>query len=114
MQVDNARSLIAPVLNEVNMLQRMKSLAEKDHPGLDFTRLAQDIFDVNGPTGRHYCIVSKPQGNSVRTLQEMFPNGVLPRLLVKSIVHHLLFSVNWLHTICGLVHTGKPPIHPLQ
>ncbi|KAM5448142.1 hypothetical protein McanMca71_004250 [Microsporum canis] len=108
-QVDNARSLIAPVLNEVNMLQRMKSLAEEDHPGLDFIRLAQDIFAVNGPTGRHYCIVSKPQGNSAPTLQEMFPNGVLPRLLVKSIVHHLLFSVNWLHTICGLVHTDISP-----
>lgn len=84
--------------------------ADQDHPGLDFTRLAQDIFEIDGPSGRHYCIASKPQGNSVRVLQEMFPNATLPKLLVKSLVHRLFFSLIWFHGICGVVHTGKLPL----
>lgn len=93
----------SPVLNEINMLRRLKELSNKDHPGLDFTRLARDIFEIED---HHYCIASKPQGNSVRVLQEAFPNAMIPKLLVKSLVHRLFFSVNWLHAACGVAHTG--------
>lgn len=88
------------------MLQRLGKFAEVDHPGLDFTRLAQDIFEIDGPSGPHYCIVTKPQGPSLRVLQETLPNAVLPKLLVKSLIHQLLFSVNWFHATCGVIHTG--------
>ncbi|KAK2780711.1 hypothetical protein FQN52_002079 [Onygenales sp. PD_12] len=92
------------------MLQRLSKIAqEADHPGLDFTRLATDIFEIDGPSGRHNCIVAKPQGSSVRTLQETFPNAKLPKPLVKSLVHRLLFSLNWLHFCCGVIHTDISP-----
>ncbi|KAE8417852.1 hypothetical protein BDV36DRAFT_255589 [Aspergillus pseudocaelatus] len=56
------------------MLQRMKKFAEAaSHPGLCFTRLASDIFELHTSFGRHCCIVSKPQGHSLRTLQIAFP-----------------------------------------
>ena len=102
-----AKTSTSLVLNEVNMLRRMKTFADKDQPGLDFTRLAQGIFEAEGPSGRHYCIASKPEGNSVRTVQETFPDAMLPSLLVRLLIHRLLFSVNWLHTTCGVAHTGK-------
>jgi len=89
------------------MLQRLGKFAqEADHPGLDFTRLAGDVFEIDGPSGRHYCIATKPQGSSLRTLQETFANAILPKFLVKSLIHRLLFSVNWLHATCGVIHTG--------
>lgn len=88
------------------MLQRLGKFAEVDHPGLDFTRLAQDIFEIGGPSGPHYCIVTKPQGPSLRVLQETLPNAILPKLLVKSLIQRLLFSVNWFHATCGVIHTG--------
>ena len=89
------------------MLQRLGKFAqEADHPGLDFTRLAIDVFEIDGTSGRHYCIATKPQGSSLRTLQETFADAVLPKILVKSLIHRLLFSVNWLHATCGVVHTG--------
>jgi serine/threonine-protein kinase SRPK3 len=69
------------------MLQRLGKFAqEADHPGLGFTRLASDVFEIDGPSGRHYCIATKPQGNSLRTLQETFANAILPKLLVKSLM----------------------------
>ena len=90
------------------MLRRLSEFAREadDHPGIDFTRLARDIFEIDGPYGRHYCIVTKPQGGSLRTLQETFADAIFPRMLVKSLVHRLWFSVNWLHATCGVVHTG--------
>lgn len=97
------------------MLQRLGEFARSeaalsdegdDHPGVDFTRLAHDIFTIDGPFGQHYCIAAKPQGSSLRTLQEVFPNSRLPKILVRSLVHRLLFSLNWLHATCEVVHTG--------
>lgn len=104
-RVDNAET--SPVLNEVNMLRRLKKLASKDNPELDFTRLANDNFEINSLSGRHYCTAFKPQGSSVRTLQETFHNTMLPKLLVKSLDQRLFFSVNWLHATCGVAHTGR-------
>lgn len=89
----------SPILNEISMLQRLKSIADMDQrnlPGVGFMRLADDIFEIDGPLlyGPHYCTAAKPQGQSVRVLQEIFPNGILPKLLVKSIIHRLWFSVH--------------------
>lgn len=97
----------SPIFNEVNMLRRLKKHADEfDRPGPCFTRLARDIFELDGPSGRHVCISFKTQGASLRTMQQIFPNAQLPRLLVRSLVHRLFFSVNWLHATCDVVHTG--------
>ncbi|KAK4987165.1 hypothetical protein LTR66_007669 [Elasticomyces elasticus] len=100
----------SPVINEVRMLRRLGKFAQDaDHPGLDFTRLASDIFEIDGQFGRHHCIATKPQGSSLRTLQETFTDAILPKILVKSLIHRLLFSINWLHATCGVVHTDISP-----
>lgn len=41
----------SPVLNEINMLRRLKRFADTDQrdlPGVGFTRLADDIFEIDG------------------------------------------------------------------
>ena len=92
----NDETEASPVLNEVRMLKRRSTIAkERDHPGLLFSCLADDIFEIDGLTGRHYCIAMKPQGVSARTLQDFFYDGKLPKLLVKSLIHRLLFAINW-------------------
>ncbi|KAJ5515891.1 protein kinase domain-containing protein, partial [Penicillium freii] len=80
-RIDNNNAEPSPALNEINMLQRLKQFADKDHPGLDFTRLARDIFETESPAGCHHCIAYKPHGNCVRTLQEAFPNAMIPKTL---------------------------------
>ncbi|KAJ6189768.1 protein kinase [Penicillium mononematosum] len=109
----------SPVLNEINMLRRLKRFADteqRDLPGVGFTRLADDIFEIDGAPidGRHYCIASRPEGQSMRVLQETFPNAILPKLLVKSIIHRLWFSVNWFHSTCGVIHTDISPQNVLM
>lgn len=101
----------SPVANEVSMLQRLGKFAQGlDHPGLDFTRVAEEIFEIPGHEDSysiHYCMVFPPQGPSLRKLQELLPNARLPKLLVRSMIHRLFFSVNWLHATCGVIHTGR-------
>ncbi|KAF2813565.1 kinase-like protein [Mytilinidion resinicola] len=111
----------SPILNEIKMLRRLADVAKQplkpghdDHAGQLFTRFARDIFEIQGPTGRHHCIAMKPQGNSVRTLQERSADGKLPKLLVRSIIHRLWFSINWLHAGCGVVHTDITPKNVLM
>lgn len=70
-------------------------------------RLATDIFEIQGKSGRHYCIASKPQGGSLRQLQERVVDAKVPKILAKSFIHRLLFAVNFIHFRCWAVHTGK-------
>ncbi|KAJ5513403.1 protein kinase [Penicillium fimorum] len=80
-------------------------------------RLADDIFEIQRTPfcdRRHYCIASKPQGQSMRVLQETFPNAILPKLLVKSIIHRLWLSGNWFHSSCGVIHTDISPQNVLM
>lgn len=97
----------SPPINEVRMLQHVGKFAHTTrNAGPEFTRLARDIFEIDGPSGRHYCIASTPQGSSLRAVQEAFPNSVLPKYLVKSHIHRLMVSLNWLHADCSTIHTG--------
>ena len=77
-----------------------------DHPGVDYIRLAREIFEIEGPTGRHYCVVMEPHGNSIRFLQENLPTAMLPKLMVRAAMHMVLFALNWLHLECNVIHTG--------
>lgn len=95
------------VLNEIRMLRHLEEHAKVDHPGLDFMRLATDIFEIQAQSGRHYCIASKPQGGSLRQLQERVVDAKVPKILAKSFTHRLLFAVNFIHFRCWAVHTGK-------
>ncbi|RAH74708.1 protein kinase [Aspergillus aculeatinus CBS 121060] len=113
--IEQADKKPSPVLNEVRMLERVQNVAEAaDHPGLYFIRLATNIFELHSSSGRHYCIAAKPQSHSLRTLQTTYPNARVPRLLVRSLVHRLFFSINWLHATCGLIHTDISPLNVLM
>ncbi|KIW62711.1 hypothetical protein PV04_10855 [Phialophora macrospora] len=93
----------SPPINEVNMLQRLKSLAERDnHPGVVFTRLPLETFELYGPHGRYLCIVAEAEGRSLHELQKSF---LLPRTLVRSLMLKLAYAVHWLHRTCGVIHT---------
>ncbi|KAI1932876.1 hypothetical protein LOZ65_000483 [Ophidiomyces ophidiicola] len=104
----------SPVTNEINMLRHLEKFSKIDHPGVEYTRLAREIFEIDGPTGPHYCIATQPQGPSLRVLQEKFPNAKLPKLLVRSLVHRIIFSINYLHVTCGVIHTDISPQNVLE
>ncbi|WEW60885.1 hypothetical protein PRK78_006373 [Emydomyces testavorans] len=109
-QVDSDSS---PVLNEVKMLKHLKQFKEEaeaaDLAYVKFARFADDIFEVDDLTGRHYCMTFKPHPCSVRTLQKVFPDAALPKLLIRSTVHRVLFGLNFLR---GIGHINILISHP--
>lgn len=60
------------------MLKKLGESAQ-DHPGSTFARKADDVFEIDGSSGRHHFIAQKPQGCSLWTLQHMFPDAKLPK-----------------------------------
>lgn len=74
-------SSASPVLNEVNNVRHLKGCGP-DHAGFPIARLPHDHFELDGPMGRHHCLVSDPQGCNLWTLRHLFPESRLPPELV--------------------------------
>lgn len=100
---DNSDS--SPILNEVKMLRHLAQ-SPREHPGSTYARLADEIFELDGRFGPHYCLALRPQGCSLQTLQGMCPEGKVPKEIVMHIVQRLLGCVNWLFCDCDVIHTG--------
>ncbi|GAM91389.1 hypothetical protein ANO11243_094390 [Dothideomycetidae sp. 11243] len=83
--------------------QKAKSSLEL--AGYFFTRFADDVFLVQSAFGDHYCFASEAHAPSVRSLQGIFPDRKMPKSLVKSLIHRVLFALNFLHLDCNVVHT---------
>jgi len=104
------------VLNEIQTLKHLAGCS-LEHSGSGIARLADDIFQIDGPAGQHYCTASNPQGCNLWDLRLTFPDGRLPKVLVVAAVRCLVGCINWLALDCDLIHTGKRyqyPIHSIE
>jgi len=68
-------------------------------------KLLDDFMHV-GPHGEHSCLVFEALGESVLNFQKRSTNGRLSLELVRSIACQTLLGLDYLHRVCGLVHTG--------
>ncbi|KAK0267606.1 hypothetical protein LTR91_014571 [Friedmanniomyces endolithicus] len=92
------------VLNEIQTLKHLAGCS-LEHSGSGIARLADDIFQIDGPAGQHYCTASNPQGCNLWDLRLTFPDGRLPKVLVVAAVRCLVGCINWLALDCDLIHT---------
>ncbi|QRD86671.1 protein kinase [Aspergillus flavus] len=67
----------SPVLNEINMLHRLEKFAEKDHPGLDCTRLARDIFEIDGNIPQRPVAVAHTDISSANIVMDIEDDTIL-------------------------------------
>lgn len=94
-------SKASPVANEVSLLRHMATCST-DHTGAELTRLADEIFHVDG----HSCIAMKPHACSLQQLQHMLVGSKVQRQFMSAVVVRLLLCVNRLQLECGVAHTG--------
>lgn len=57
-------------------------------------------------------MVHEPLGMSVKTLQQLMPNQLLPEDVLKSVLKFLLLALDCLHSEAKMVHTSKTTLHP--
>jgi serine/threonine-protein kinase SRPK3 len=92
---------------ELENLLRLQKLAP-EHPGHDHIPELLDHFEHKGPNGTHSCLVFEVLGEGIGWFcRRMFPNRHLPPTLDKMVVQQLITVLDFLHNICGFVHTGR-------
>jgi serine/threonine-protein kinase SRPK3 len=101
------------------MLQKI-SFAQPDHRGFKHNLRLYDNFEFKGPHGNHLCIVTEVLGFSLDYVQKLNnehdPCMTLP--LVRRFAKQILYGLEYLYTVCGIIHTGmfftSSPPHDLS
>jgi serine/threonine-protein kinase SRPK3 len=92
--------------NELNIYRRINA-GPKSHPGYGAVRTLIDSFHVDGPDGKHQCLVHPPLLESVLTYLHRSPVKRLPAADVAFILKRLFLALDFLHTECQVIHTGQ-------
>ncbi|KAK1763213.1 hypothetical protein QBC33DRAFT_623041 [Phialemonium atrogriseum] len=81
--------------------------ADPLHEGLAFIRMPIDELQLRRLEGTHSCLVYTPMRETLFQLQHRLRRQRLAPPLFKFFIYCLLEAVDYLHTNCGLIHTGK-------
>ncbi|KAK0654259.1 SRSF protein kinase 2 [Lasiodiplodia hormozganensis] len=90
--------------NELKIYKRIEKVSEA-HPSCDSIRPLLDSFDVDGPNGRHQCLVHPPLWYSVRQLRYRNDVRRLPVPIVAGTLMCIFQALDFLHNAYHVVHT---------
>ena len=90
------------------MLKKISS-AQPDHRGFKHNLQFHESFEFQGPHGNHMCIVTEVLGYNLDYIRKLSEDGDrrLNLSLARRVSKHILCGLEYLHTVCGIVHTGK-------
>ncbi|KFX99303.1 hypothetical protein V490_01849 [Pseudogymnoascus sp. VKM F-3557] len=100
-----------------------RTLPSSEHEGRAYVRRLHEAFELDGPDGKHWCLVHPPLGVSMREWQETFPGQAFPVEILRGLVRSLLLALDCLHEEGGVIHTDiqatnilltLPTTHPLD
>lgn len=93
------------------MTSKLIANAKPSHEGLSFIRTPVDEFQLKGPEGIHFCLVYKPMRETLFQLQHRLKRQRLALPLFKFFIYCFLEALDYLHTVCRLIHTGMALQH---
>ena len=94
--------------NETAIYKRISTEGNPDHPGKMYVRTIQDSFFVTSRAGNpHQCLVHEVLSNDILSLRYTRLDRTLPEAMVKQILIHLLLALDFLHSECHIIHTGR-------
>jgi serine/threonine protein kinase len=77
------------------------------HRGRVILRTCLEDFKVTGTEGKHVCLVYEPMREPLWIFQRRFVDGRLPLPIAKAYIYFFLVGLDYLHSECKVVHTGK-------
>ncbi|KAI0517286.1 serine threonine protein kinase, CMGC group [Xylaria bambusicola] len=101
----HANSMGSQLDKEINMYKRMKERGSWFHDGRHYVRDLLDSFDIDGPDGRHRCLVHSPLWENMHTFLRRNPIMRLPQPVFAVMLHRLFLALDFLHTECSIIHT---------
>ncbi|ORM39906.1 Serine/threonine-protein kinase SKY1 [Babesia sp. Xinjiang] len=66
-------------------------------------------FRVKGPNGTHVCVVLEPMGPNLLSLIKFYKFKGVPMHIIRKITAHVLLGLDYLHRVCGIIHTDLKP-----
>lgn len=84
--------------------------SDPSHRGHSLFRTHIKAFEICSQQGRHLCLAYEPMREPLWIFQRRFKNGKIPLPIIKTYLRFLLTGLDYLHTSCGVVHTGEPAI----
>jgi serine/threonine protein kinase len=99
-----AEALGNDVDRELDVFRRISKIT-KQQPGHASVRTLLDSFELDGPNGRHRCLVHKPLWESVRNIKNSNEVVRLPTPVVALILKNVFEALELLHNECHVVHT---------
>ena len=80
-------------------------------PELPFTGVVQliDYFEHFGVNGKHVCMVFETMGPNVLALIKRYNFKGIPLDIVRKVTAHTLIGLDYLHRVCGIIHTDLKP-----
>ncbi|KAF9445372.1 kinase-like protein [Macrolepiota fuliginosa MF-IS2] len=86
--------------------EMMKILRDRNpsSPGYQHVCHLRDDFVVEGPNGRHNCLVLDPLGVTALEIGRAFA-GPIPLVILKRMIRHILYALDYLHQDCDIIHT---------
>jgi serine/threonine-protein kinase SRPK3 len=73
-----------------------------DDTGKRYVHQLDDEFHIDGPNGRHLCLVSEPARCEVETLRD---GKMLPLEVARAVAAQAILGLRYIHS-CGVVHGG--------
>jgi len=80
-------------------------------PEWEFTGVVSliDYFEHTGPNGQHMCMVFETMGPNVLALIKRYNFKGVPLNIVRKLTEHTLIGLDYLHRVCGIIHTDLKP-----
>jgi serine/threonine-protein kinase SRPK3 len=99
-----SKSIGAEKDTELNVFKLIDKTS-KSHPGREAVRSLLDSFEIEGPEGRHQCLVHPPLWESILHVRHRNPVEKLPATVVAFMLKRLFHALDFLHNECHIAHT---------
>ncbi|KAF7726972.1 serine/threonine protein kinase, CMGC group [Apophysomyces ossiformis] len=111
--VKSAKHYTETALDEVKLLRRVAE-ADPQTLGARYVTAIVDSFMIEGPNGKHVCMTFEVLGENLLSLIQRYDHRGLPIHLVKQISKQMLLGLDYLHRVCGIIHTDLKPENVLM
>lgn len=88
-------------------IERRIAQTNPKHRGFHYVRTCIDSFEERGPHGTHLCLVYEPMREPLWLFQRPCRGRKFPLGLLKAYVRLLLQGLEYLHSECNIIHTGR-------
>lgn len=88
-------------------IERLIAQANPRHDGRNYVRTFVKSFQESSPNGSHICLGYEPMREPLWLFQRRCRNQRFPLGLLKGYLKLILKGLDYLHSECKIIHTGK-------